>query len=185
MREALALFRELGDVRGQASALWGLAIASVVARDYPASKEQLLEGLKLYEQIDDGFGIAWSHHMLGLVALSWQEDLETSAHHMGQALRLFQRNEDRSGIVLALADFAVLARHAGETLRHYKLSGAADHLRKLTGADLVLNQIEGLDWVMAEQPPEGTPDRAPWDDGAALSFDEAVAYALEGSPPAG
>jgi predicted ATPase/class 3 adenylate cyclase len=181
MEEALGLYRDLGDLRGQASALWGLSTSSIVHRDYDAAIAQLNEGLKLYEQIGDGFGSGWSHHMLGLIEIT-RKNLDPARRHFGQALRIFQQNQDRSGGVLMLADFSVLARATGDMYRNYRLAGATDALRKLTGADLVLTQIDGIDWNLAEGPPEAAADAAAWRDGEGLSFEDALAYALEADP---
>ncbi|MEA2622535.1 MAG: hypothetical protein QOH61_1445 [Chloroflexota bacterium] len=181
MEEALAIYRELGDSRGQAAALWGLSMPAITAREFDRATALLEESLALNEQVGDVFGIGWNHHMLGLIDITLDR-LPSGAGHLGAALRLFQRNNDRSGAVLLLADFSVLARHAGDMQRHFRLAGATDAQRRITGADLVLDQVDGVDWVLPDKPPDASGELAAWQDGERLSFEDAVSYALEAAP---
>jgi hypothetical protein len=68
MREALEIYRELGDVKGQASVLWGLSTARIIDHDYATAEVLLREALALYRKAGDSFGIGWALHMLGLLA---------------------------------------------------------------------------------------------------------------------
>ncbi len=183
MREALEIYRELGDLKGQASVLWGLSTARIVNLDYEAAELSLREALVLYRAVGDSFGIGWTLHMLGLVA-GTIGSAESAAVDLGEALRVFRGTGDKSAVVLLLADFCVLARRAGDSQRMFKLAGAVDALRRATGTDLVLNPLPGLDWDLPTTKPTEGAELAAWEEGERLSFDDAVAYALEAAPPA-
>jgi predicted ATPase/class 3 adenylate cyclase len=51
--EALALYRELGDVRGIANALWGVGYAVVEGGDPPAAEGALEESVRLFRELGD------------------------------------------------------------------------------------------------------------------------------------
>lgn len=184
MEEALLIYRELGDVHGQASVLWGLSMPLIVDHEYEAANASLREALVLYRKADDRFGIGWALHMLGMVSVTQGQPAE-AAVHLAEAIRVFRGTGDRSAAVLLLADFCSLAFKMGDLPRHWKLGGAVDAQRRTTGVNLVLNQLPGLEWHLpAEPPPHGGAERDAWDEGELLSFDDASAYALEVAPEA-
>ena len=58
--EALALFRELGDERGAAWALWGLGEAAIFSAQWTAAEGVVAEGMGHFERLDDPFGQGWA-----------------------------------------------------------------------------------------------------------------------------
>ena len=67
VREAMAIYRDLGDRAGQAKALWALSDFLLYGGDLSGSEAALLEALPLFRDLGDRFGEAWSLHTLGLV----------------------------------------------------------------------------------------------------------------------
>src|SRR5262249_45823903 len=55
-RQALALYRDLGDTRGQGDALHSLSLVRQMAGDYPASADAARQALDLYRQAGDRVG---------------------------------------------------------------------------------------------------------------------------------
>jgi hypothetical protein len=77
-------------------------------------------------------------------------------------------------VAIALADQAELAIAEGDRSRAVRLSGASAALRHLTGAELVA-KVDDIQGRAMEMTPA---DEAPWKEGLAMTFDQAVAYAL-------
>ncbi len=179
--QALELYRELDDRRGQASALWGLAIGRLTAHDVEQSRAYFEQSLAAYRSLGDAFGIGWALHMLGLVAAAMARPQDAVAH-FNEALHVFVASGDRAGQVVLLADFCSLARWAGDLDRSMLLAGACDSLRVATGTDLVLNPFNFIDWDLPEKPPSGTAAAVAWERGRRMSAEEAIAYALHAAP---
>jgi hypothetical protein len=96
---------------------------------------------------------------------------------------LFAPAGDVSAILLHLSDFATLAALEGDEDRELRLAGALDHLKRLTGTDVVdhpVNAIPGLEETVTRRGPEGDRLLA---DGAAMTVDEVVYYALRQPSP--
>jgi tetratricopeptide (TPR) repeat protein len=184
MNQALEIYRELGDLAGQAAVLWGASTPLIAQGRYDEATASLEEALRLYRQIDDRFGTAWAEYMLGLIAITLKKP-DDALRHLGQATRVFQSTGDRSGQVLQFAALAVAAREAGDLQRAWTLTGAVDSIRRSTGTDLVLTQIPGLIWDFQLEPPPGDEDARRWfDEGSRLGLEEAIAYSLEPTPVA-
>jgi tetratricopeptide (TPR) repeat protein len=173
------LYRELGDVGGQAAVLWGISAPLITEHHYDEARQSLEDALALYRTVGDAFGIGWSLYMMGMIDATIGRHAEAS-RHLSDSLREFVGTGDRSAQVLLLAAFAVAARAVGKTERAWKLTGAVDSFRRATGTDLVLTQIPGLLWDLPLEPPaDDAGARRAWDDGSRMSFDDAIAYALE------
>jgi predicted ATPase/class 3 adenylate cyclase len=179
MEQALRMYRELGDIGGQAAVLWGIASPLVAELRYGEAINSLEQALLLYRQVDDSFGIGWAQYMLGQIAITQNRPQEAQGH-LSDALRIFESTGDRSAQVLQFAAFAVAARTQGDTQRAWKLTGAVDTFRRTTGTDLVLTQIPGLVWDFPLEPDQADVDaRRLWDEGSRMSFEDAIVYALE------
>jgi len=95
-----------------------------------------------------------------------------------ESLRLFAPSGDVSALVLHLADFAALAGLEGDVEREVRLVGGMRRIKDVSGTDLVdhpVNAVPGLDETLA-----GLGDDAGrlLAEGAAMSDDELVRYAL-------
>ncbi len=183
LEEALGLFRELGDDQRVARTLWGLGNASYFDKDYAAAKPALEEAQALSRRVDDRFNLAWSTHTLGLVATN-TEDIAAGRKYFMEALQLFVEAQDVSGITLQLDNLSGIARKEGDTVRATRLAAAAVAQQVVTGT--------GLGGLLANQ--EGRTGREglgeaeaakAWAEGQALTFEEAIAYALDSNalPP--
>ena len=182
LEEALALYESLGDDLGVAHVHWALAMADIAKRDFPAARVHLEESLRRNRAGGDAFGIGWDLHMLGLIDAA-EGKIDAAAGRFREALDIFIGSGDRGGLLILLADFAILAHRRGEEERYWRLSGAVNAERLRTGADLVLSPIREIDWEVPDRLPEGATTARLWAEGERLSSEEAIAYALEDGNP--
>jgi predicted ATPase len=131
--EALERFRALGDERGVAYCLWGLA--SPVTGDVGAdlARGQLQEAAALFRAVDDAFGETWSLVSLGMLE-STIGSPDAAIGPLAQAARLFVRDGDRSGQLVLFDDIAALLSSAGEHRLAVRVAAARDAFGRATGA---------------------------------------------------
>ena len=177
--EALVLYRELGDSRGIANTNWALGLDATARRDWAGARGFLEEGLRAYREIDDPFGSGWALHELAVVDAN-SGALEDAELRAREALGIFARAGDLSAAVLLLLDLAFIARLRGDADRAWRLAGAADAIRRQSGADLV-GVAPWLDWEIPVRPTDDAEALRLWDAGVGLGAEAAIAYAL-GSP---
>ena len=128
---------------------------------------------------------AWSLHMLSLSMVGrheWAEAKEIGRH----ALQHFYESGDVSGVTLSLDDLALSALGAGDVERAGRLWGAARSLQQTTGTALA-DYVDQMKHLFDVSTPK---DALPADQlavlaaqGAAMPYDELVAYALETTDP--
>ena len=181
--EALALYREVGDVRGQANVLWGIGNREYFLRDEvgDAGEARFREALELFRSVGDVTMEAWSLHQLGS-ALLRQGRADESRPGLRLALRHFHDASDAAGIAMVLDDLHSQAVVDGDLPRAGRLYGAARRLTLATGASLagfVDEQFEhrGRAHVASHLSPEDIERYGA--EGAAMGLDDAVAYALD------
>ena len=179
--EAYAIFREIGDVRGQANVVWGMGNAVYFQTTGDQGEARFREALELFRSVGDVTMEAWSLHMLGS-ALLRQGQAGEAGEVIRHALRHFYEASDAAGLALVLDDLHSHAVSAGDLPRAARLYGAARRLTAATGAELagfVDDQFEHqLRPHIAGLLPAGDYERLAAE-GAAMSLDEAVAYALD------
>ena len=178
--EALALYQELGDERGQANVLWGKGNKKYFSEQPDTGVDEFLDALQKFRKVGDRTMEAWSLHMAG-GALLRGERRDEARPYLVEALRHFYVAGDAAGITLVIDDLSAQAIADQDYERAAKLWGAGRALATATGATLATftgNYIESLllPHVRALIEPA---DLERWGaQGAALSLDQAVAYAL-------
>jgi predicted ATPase/class 3 adenylate cyclase len=181
LEEALAIYRELGDVAGEGNILWALGSFHFFANEMPEAEATYREALALHRAGGNRTMEAWSLHMLALALVSQQRAAEAKAA-AHEALTYFKEAGDVAGITLVLDDLSGVALFDEDLPRAGRMWGAARHLQAMTGADLAGFNETGfgsLGYPTARQvlSPEDLERYAA--EGAAMSIDEAVAYAFE------
>ncbi len=181
LEEALALYRTLGDERGEANVLWGLGNLRYFSLDADPGSEEFALALEKFRRVGDRTMETWSLHMLAGALLRLGR-LDEARQDMLQALRQFHAASDAAGVTLVLDDLSALAVTIGEPERGARLWGAARHLVSTTGATLATVvddaiQLQVRANVRTAMAPDVLDRLAA--EGAALTLDEAVAYALE------
>ncbi len=191
---ALELYQELGDDAGIGRCEWALANVLWGTRNTDEARGHALHALELFEASGDRFMSGWAAYTVGLADLTNDQDAtggsaeaRDDAHRrFAQAMRTFREAGDLSGYTLVLDAFAVLAVRDGDRVRAARLTGVVGELEKSSGT--ALNP-----WnrgVLEFDPDDLRNDPSLADDlatGAAMSVEEAVAYALgeEAAEPVG
>jgi predicted ATPase/DNA-binding CsgD family transcriptional regulator len=111
----LAIWRELGDQDGIASALNGLGMVDREMGEYERAREQFEEALRIWKSIDDVPGIAVAHHNLGLVA-TIEGQYERAQFHHEEALALRRQRGNVDGVAYSLWALATIARLTGDAV---------------------------------------------------------------------
>jgi tetratricopeptide (TPR) repeat protein len=171
------LYADLGDADGVARGLWLHGVLAFVSGDLDGAERLLEQAVDRQRERPDGFHLGWSLRMLGRTLLL-QGRSGPARGLLEESLRMFAPVGDVSAIVLHLADFATLAALEQDIERELRLAGAERQLQRLTGtdqADHPANQVPRLAETLAEYGPDADRLLA---EGAAMSVDEAVRYAL-------
>jgi tetratricopeptide (TPR) repeat protein len=179
--EALALYEELGDVRGQANVLWGIGNSEYFHRSTDAGEARMRRAFDLFRQVGDTTMAAWSQHMLGgaLLRLGRTEEARPI---LRDALRHFHGASDASALAIVLDDLASQAVADGDLPRAARIRGAARRLTAATGARLA-NFVDDI--FEAGTRPHVSTMLSPevlaryQAEGAAMTLDDVVAYALD------
>jgi predicted ATPase/class 3 adenylate cyclase len=189
LEEALALYQEIGDVRGEANVIWGLGSFYYFGADAAAAEDWYRRALEMHRAAGDRTMEAWSLHMLGLSVTGqrrWDEANEIARH----ALHHFYEAGDVSGVILVLDDLAIIAIGLGDVERAGRLWGAARHFQRRTGTALA-DYVEQTNMLFGVAIPRDvlSPEEleALSAEGATMSLDEAVGLALGATgaiPPA-
>ena len=184
LESALTLYRRIGDHRGEANALWGLGTLRYFEGTESGGEEEFREALRLFRGEDDRTMEAWALHMLGS-ALIRQHRTAEARDAVAHAIAHFHAAGDIAGLTLTLYDLASVAVQSDDLPRAARLRGAAHNLSTETGTGLATFtetafEQAGLRPNVLQYMPEDEAQRL-GAEGAAMTLDEAVAYALEGS----
>jgi predicted ATPase/class 3 adenylate cyclase len=182
LSRALELFREVGDRRGAANTLWGLGNYHYFQAFEDLGIPFFGEALETFRTVGDRTMEAWSLHMLGTAQLRHGE-VTDARDNIEHAMRHFYAASDTAGITLCLDDLSAVEVAEGNLERAAILRGAARNLTAVTGAGLA-NYVEelyetGARPKIVEHMSEAELARLSAE-GAAMTLDEAVAYALGG-----
>ena len=183
LEESLAIRRELGDRGGMAFATGTLGTLAFGQHDYSAARLLHEQSLEIGRELGDRVGIATSLGNLGNVAFEeGNEVLARALHREGLAIR--REVGDRGGLAYSLEGLAHAATSLGNSLRAARIWGAAEQLRSAVGAPLSPTERIHYDphvaAARAANGDDGTFDRA-WQEGRALTLEQAIALALEES----
>jgi predicted ATPase/class 3 adenylate cyclase len=182
---ALEIYRELGDDAGIGRCEWALANVLWGTMQIGEARDHALHALELFEATGDRFMVGWASYTAGLADLTDDQVIsggsatarDQARRRFEQAIRTFREAGDLSGYTLVLDAMAVLALREGDRPRAARLTGAVMQLEQSSGTALNPWNRGVLDFDPKElrSDPELTDDLAL---GAAMSVEEAVAYAL-------
>ncbi len=179
LREAEAIYLELGHQRGLGDVHWGMGNVALFGRDDPATALGYFEAaVGEYAAGGSVFGEGWSHFEMGqaLLRLGRTDEAATT---LNRGLRLLYESGDESAVVLFVIMIAAVELARGHRHRAYRLAGSAWALRDRSGLDIISipeNTTSGLERATLESltGPEGDAYRQ----GHLLSTSQAVALAL-------
>lgn len=178
--EALALYEEIGDLRGQANVLWAMGNRAYFREEDGNGRAHFTNALNRFRQVGDVTMEAWSLHMLGSAVLRLGERDESRSILL-ESLRHFYDASDASGLALVFDDLSAQAVADDDLPRAARLRGAARRLTAATGAQLAGFVDEQLEFyarpnIATRLTPEDMTRYTA--EGHAMSLDESVAYAL-------
>ena len=183
LQAARDIYHRIGDRRGEANSLWGLGNYLYFRRAKGFGIEENRQALEIFREVGDRTMEGWALHMLGtgLLRSGNTAEAKDSIEH---AIRHFYAAGDAAGLTLTLDDLSAVAVVEGDMPRAARLRGAARNLTTETGAGLagfVEDTFEagvrpGVRSHMSEA------DLARYGaEGAAMTLDQAIAYALDGT----
>ena len=181
---ALDAFRRIGDVRGEANALWGLGTMHYFNDGHDGGENEFRTALGLFRSAGDRTMEAWALHMLAS-ALIRRGEVREARSAVDHAIRHFHGAGDVAGLALTLYDLTAIAVQDGDLERAARLRGAAQNLSTETGAMLATSTEDAFEAAGAR--PSIRTLLSPEElerlgaEGAALTLDQAVALALEGA----
>ena len=186
LNEALEIYRKLGDERGEANVLWGIGNMHYFSGAGNAGGEEFALALEKFARVGDRTMEAWSRHQLGSAYIR-SGRLDEARPLIREALRFFHRASDTTGLTLVLDDLSSLAVADGDLDRAARLWGAARSLTSATGANLAAFVDEAVEYdarpnVRRALPKEELTRLGA--EGAAMTLDELIAYAVEDAPVA-
>lgn len=181
--DSLALRRQAGDKRRIAISLNSLGEVARAEGDYAAARAAYEESLELARDAGDQRGLATATGNLGYVALR-EGDPDTAARLLKEGLAAAKQLVHKLGIAGYLGGLAGAAVLAGEYRRAARILGAARTLLSALGASLTTpdhSQYESS--THAARAALGDETFAQLvDEGAAMTLEQAIDYALNGDP---
>ena len=103
--QALELYRQLGDLDGEAYTHHVQGVLSRNLGEYPQAGASFARALALREQLGDPLGMATTLNDLGILA-AYQDDPHTARQHFGRSLELKREVGDVQGVAYALNNLA-------------------------------------------------------------------------------
>jgi predicted ATPase/class 3 adenylate cyclase len=177
--ESRAAFEELGIRRGVADVLWILGIVARLEGDLPRSRAMAEESLRLHREVGDLFGVTDALHTVGRTALA-QKDLATAALSFLEALDNDERVGNRTGMAIVMDNLAGKASAEGQHLRALRLAGASEAIKEAAGGHAPPPLIDLPDPREAAREALGQAAVvAAWEEGRAMTLDQALAYARQ------
>ena len=176
--ESLDLFRQAGDERGVAQVLPMLVMRDAQAGEWDRVIAGLEETAATWRRLGDrlhlAFDLVWLAFAYGRAGR--REDARSAAI---EALELFREADNATGIGIAFVDLAFLATWEGRHLDAIKLAGAYESLRQRIGGPpgAIGGLLEGDPAAEARAHLSEEVAQRAWEEGQALSVDEAVALA--------
>ena len=181
LEESLEMFREQGDAWGASQVLDHVAVVPLRRGDYRRAAEYAEEALALTRQTGDRLAGNISLHLLAQTSWAAGEH-ERAARYYLDALVLTFELADRTNAAYCMQGLAAVAASRGEPRRAGRLLGAAEALLESVGIPLYAQVDHELHQRVANAAREELGEQA-WsaalDEGRAMSFEEAVAYARD------
>jgi non-specific serine/threonine protein kinase len=182
--ESIEHFASIGDLRGEALAKENLGLMALTADDVPEAVRWLTAALELSREGGDDREIGAASRSLAAAKIELGEGADAAAL-LAESLALARKLGEAHVIAVCLETFAGLAAAAGEAERAAILFGASDAVRASIGAqrqpDQQILYERWLARTLAQLDTSTYTTR--YEDGRALTLDEASAFAL--GQPAG
>ncbi len=179
--ESLAIQRELGDQRSIAMMLGNLGLVAYHCDDYPAARTLYAESLAIFRALGERQCIAVGLTNLASVT-SDQHDYRSARPMLDEALAIFRELGDRRGIAETLGELAHVAFALAGPGRAARIWGRVEWLREEIGLPLPPSERPRYDRQVATARATLGDDAAfdvAWQEGRAMTLEQAIGYALE------
>jgi predicted ATPase/DNA-binding SARP family transcriptional activator len=179
LEESLSLSRELGDRANIAWALHILVHVAISQGDLASARAHQEEGLAIFKEIGNGRGVAWSVKNLG--DISFHEGDYASAQTLyTESLKLFKEVGDRIGVAESVESVALMLQSAGQVLAAVHVWGSVHVMRESIGAQQDAHIQKQHDRRIQDACTELGEETfsAAWEEGCALTWEQAVEEAL-------
>jgi tetratricopeptide (TPR) repeat protein len=171
----------LDDTRSIGFELSGLGEVALRQGEYERATGLLEESLELRRQLGNKWGVGVSLGTLGWVAIC-EGDWDRALARLGESLEVRQEIGDKGGSAWCIERLAEVALAQGNPEKAVRLLSAAAALRISIGS--VIDPVDQPEYqnrrnvLRAELGQERF--AAVWEEGRALSLEQAIAYALKG-----
>ena len=184
-QEGLQIRREIGHEHGIMLSLASLADARMLEGNPDAAGALLEEYLRMSQEAGNKPGIAKALHNLGHVAYR-RRDWESAKRFYIESLNIYIRSGEKPGIAECMAGLAEVAALRGHPERAVRLFGAVDTILQSTGFHLSL--LDAIDYEQGMAAARSQLDEQAWtpvwESGKAMRWEDAVAFALDGTDSA-
>jgi predicted ATPase/class 3 adenylate cyclase len=180
VQESLATARELGDRRGEAWALWALGAFRFFGGDFEGAQERLEESLRIFEEVgSDTWGLGNALAILSDLAMQ-RGDLVAARELNLRALDTWEDQGNALVVASQLRFLAMIAHKMGRAERAVRLAAVASAWLQRVGGRTpdAFFPFDDPDEAAAKLLDDATVERARAE-GAAMSLEEALAYARE------
>jgi hypothetical protein len=178
--EVLALANRLNNPVAEVSVSLGAGFCALSAGEYDIARRYVERGLASARQIQEHTYTPALRRALGYVLLHNGDPLAAS-EQFAASLRENRALKDMGGVVRCLSAFAALAGARGDMLRAARLTGACESQFRATGTNATPNDRREyrfhMSAILAQLPDSAF--EAARAEGAAMSLEQAIAYALE------
>jgi predicted ATPase/DNA-binding XRE family transcriptional regulator len=180
LTESLGLSRALGSRGAVAATLYQLSRVMLNQGRYSEARDLLEEALDLCEELGERLGSASTLLSLGL-AILMQGGRQEARRLITQSLTMFQELGNKLGTLESLEAIAGVSIEEGEAARAARLLGAAESQR-----EAARDVQSGIAWISswlerARKQLDSASFCASWEEGRAMSLEQAIEYALDGT----
>jgi tetratricopeptide (TPR) repeat protein len=177
LEESLAIRRRERETWGLAQVLNSLGDLARRQGDYERARALYEEGLEHFRLLGTRSPMAGLLHNLGYVSL-YQREVTRAAEYFAEGLSLFREVGDKRGLAECLAGLAGVAAAEGEPLRAARLFGASEAIREASGFAPWFPDDDEQNVAHARHL-LGADITTAWNEGRAMTLEDAVATALE------
>jgi tetratricopeptide (TPR) repeat protein len=162
----------------------GQALSPWLQGDASRIRGAIDRAIPIFRRVGDAFGLA---NALSMVARADVDDglLEDALANYMESIDLFEQIGDLSGLAFSLDDLAEVYFEQGDREQALRLAGAADAMRETLGAAAPRTLVRSFDTLgEARKVMDESAAVAAWDEGRAMTMEQALAYVREARPTA-